>query len=430
MLPTGAATIISAALMLAAEQPPAHASVALKAAPIKLTTGIAEAGGAGQARAYWIVGPEPAKLGSMSVTARAPEDQVFQPAGSLLLRTSTDGSTWVTLPGTPTLDDSCVLGDGNRSVSCSLPGVDLDSGTYYSVGFATFVAPDARITSEPTTTSSALLDVEGARVEAALQTFVGSRSSLTNRVVQPACGERTIQGQAFAGSTITLTGDSGLAGNTTSDADGNWSIALPEGFGAVQPRFIDVAGQEHSASPIYYNSYTFTASATDANSRGIEGQGQPRSRVDVLREDGAVVVSTDVDAAGKWKVSLPTDPAIGDGAIVVNAISDGTTTRLYVGGLGNPPAKAASPTLSAKWASPDVARAKVRMVIVTLVDGLGRPITGEVVRFSVRGAGDVTATTALTDHRGQATMTVASHPRAGYALSVEAASADSAITLR
>jgi len=429
MLPTGAATIISAALMLVVDQPPANASVAVKAAQVKLTKAIAEAGGAGQARAYWVAGPQPAKLGSMSVTAHAPEDQAFQPGSSLLLRTSTDGSNWVTLPGTPTLDDSCVLRDANRSVTCSLPGVDLDAGTFYSVGFATFVAPDARVTSEPTTTSSAILDVDGTSVETALQTYVGSRSTLTNRVVHPEAGERTIQGQAFAGSTITLTGDGGLVANTTSDAGGNWSIVLPEGFGTVQPRFIDVAGKEHSASPFYYNSYTFTASPTDASSRGIQGQGQPGSTVDVRHEDGSVVVSTHVNATGNWKISLSGYPSISDGVIVVNTVSDGSTTQLYVSGLGNAPAKAASPSLSARWASPDDARARVRMVIVKLVDGLGRPIAGEVVRFSVRGAGDITASTALTDRNGQATMTVASNPRAAYSLSVESDSADSAITL-
>jgi hypothetical protein len=516
LLPSGAA-IVSAALMLMTETP-AH-DAALKPAHVRVTSSIAEAGGVGQARAYWHNLAGPAQLRDVSVRADAPEDQIFQSSGSLVLRTSSDGVSWVTLQDNPTLEHACTLSEKKRSIDCALPAAELDQGAYYSVAFPTFVSPGARVTSASVTTSNAILTVEGISVESVLQTFVGSRSTLTNRVDDPAPGHTTITGLASAGSTVALVGPNDIAGHTTSDASGRWSIVLRAGFGMVQPWFTDVSGRESATAAFYYNSYEFTASPMSSHTSRLQGKGQPGSQVDVLLKD-TVVVSTHASAAGLWQATLPVvGPLDDDHITLINTLSNGSTTRLSVAvtagdlvstltategeRLANgtdvhratmqvadaagralegvsivfevletgekstlttdsagqaifsvssttPGArhivatntvsgwsdsrsvlfKAAPAVLSARWTSVDDQHDTMRQVRVTLVDGAGSPIAGEVVKFSTTVLGEITATTAVTDRTGEATMTVASAPGARFTLTAECESTRCRTSLR
>jgi hypothetical protein len=278
--------------------------------------------------------------------------------------------------------------------------------------------------------------VDGTSVETALHTFVGSRSPLTNRVDEPEAGERTITGEANPGTTVTLTGAGDIAGGTTADTHGEWSIVLPEGFGMVEPRFTDVSGLEFTTSAFYYNSYTFTVSPEDSDSSRLGGTGQPGSIVDVLGDDGTVLVSTRVAESGQWQVTLPAAPFEDESATVVNTLSNGSTTRLSVivaarSDTQPVAATAASVILSAEWSSVDGQHETVRLVTVRLTDSTGRPIAGEVVRFSTSGRGpaDVTAPTAVTDHKGEATMTVITAPRARFVLTAECESPHARTTL-
>jgi hypothetical protein len=434
ILPAGAVTIVSTALILATDTTAAHATAALKPAHVNITGSIAEAGGIGQARAYWQNIAAAARFKSLSVKAQAPEGQIFQSSGSLVLRTLSKGSSWVALPESPTIEETCVLSVDMRSLDCALPSLQLDQDAYYSIGFPTFVSPGAAVSAEPTSTSNATLTVEGASVGTALQTFVGSRSPLTNRVDEPEAGERTITGQANPGTTVTLTGAGSIAGGTTADTHGAWSIVLPEGFGMVEPRFTDVSGRESATSSFYYNSYTFTASQVDSDSSRLGGSGQPGSIVDVLGQDGTVLLSTQIAESGQWQVTLPAQPFEDESATVVNTLSNGSTTRLsvIVARLQDTQpvtAAASSAVLSAEWSSVEGQHETVRLVTVRLTDSTGRSIAGEVVRFSTSGPGDVTAPTAVTDHNGEATMTVISAPRALFVLTAECESSNVRTTL-
>ncbi|MEO7018079.1 MAG: Ig-like domain-containing protein [Leifsonia sp.] len=434
ILPAGAVTIVSTALMLATDTTAAHATVALKPAHVTITGSIAEAGGIGQARAYWQNTSAATRFKSLSVKAQAPEGQTFQSSGSLVLRTLSKGASWVALPESATIEETCVLSADRRSLDCALPTPQLDQDAYYSIGFPTFVSPGAAVSSEPTSTSNATLTVDGVSVATALQTFVGSRSTLTNRVDEPEAGQRNITGQANPGTTVTLTGAGSVAGGTTADTHGEWSIVLPEGFGMVEPRFTDVSGLESTTSAFYYNSYTFTASLVDSDSSLLGGSGQPGSIVDVLGHDGTALVSTRIAESGQWQVTLPAAPFENESATVVNTLSNGSTTRLsvVVAALSDTQpvtATATSAVLSAEWSSVEGQHETVRLVTVSLTDSTGRPIPGEVVRFSTSGPADVTAPTAVTDHNGEATMTVITAPRALFVLTAEGESTHARTTL-
>ena len=255
-----AATAIGALLMLVLDTHPAHADSLepdLTAAERTVPSSVAEAGGIGQAWAYWRNAGTSTTSADARIRAVAPDDQVFQPSGQLAIRTASDDGRWVSIRPAIRIEQACELTNDGREISCALPSITIIGRL--AVGIGTFVAPGADLTASWTTTSDATLAIDGTDVATSLHTFVGSRSTITNAVVPPRAGEQAVEGTAHPGSRIAVTLPSGIAGNATASRDGRWSMTLPEGFGVASVSFTDVSGRVEHGDDFYYNGYMFSA---------------------------------------------------------------------------------------------------------------------------------------------------------------------------
>jgi uncharacterized Zn-binding protein involved in type VI secretion len=255
-----AATAIGALLMLVLDSHPAHADSLepdLTPAESTVPSSVGEAGGTGKAWAYWRYSGESTTSAGGRIRAVAPDDQVFQRSGQLVIRTASDDVRWVSIRPAIRIEEACEVSNDGREISCTLPSITISGRLAVRIG--TFVAPGAAVTASWTTTSDATLTIDGADVATPLHTFVGSRSTITNAVVPPRTGEQVVEGTAHPGSHIAVTVPGGLASDATAGRDGRWSMTLPEGFGVASVAFTDVSGRVEQGDDFYYNSYAFSA---------------------------------------------------------------------------------------------------------------------------------------------------------------------------
>ncbi|ERY45727.1 Ig-like domain-containing protein, partial [Pseudomonas aeruginosa] len=248
-----------------------------------------------------VIVTDPAGNSSTPVTAEAPDfpdaPQVNASNGSVLSGTAEAGVTIVITDGNGNpIGQTSADANGNWSFT---PGSQLPDGTVVNV-----VARDAAGNSSPATS----ITVDGVAPNAP--------------VVEPSNGSE-LSGTAEPGSSVTLTdGNGNPIGQTTADANGNWSFTpstpLPDGT-VVNVVARDAAGNSSPPASVTVDAVAPATPTVDpSNGTTLSGTAEPGSSVTLTDGNGNPIGQVTADGSGNWTFTPATPLANGT---VVNAVA-------------------------------------------------------------------------------------------------------------
>ncbi|MBX7440499.1 Ig-like domain-containing protein [Pseudomonas aeruginosa] len=246
-----------------------------------------------------VIVTDPAGNSSTPVTAEAPDfpdaPQVNASNGSVLSGTAEAGVTIVITDGNGNpIGQTSADANGNWSFT---PGSQLPDGTVVNV-----VARDAAGNSSPATS----ITVDGVAPSAP--------------VVEPSNGSE-LSGTAEPGSSVTLTdGNGNPIGQTTADANGNWSFTpstpLPDGT-VVNVVARDAAGNSSPPASVTVDAVAPATPTVDpSNGTTLSGTAEPGSSVTLTDGNGNPIGQVTADGSGNWTFTPSTPLPTGT---VVNA---------------------------------------------------------------------------------------------------------------
>ncbi|MCS8809185.1 Ig-like domain-containing protein [Pseudomonas aeruginosa] len=301
-----------------------------------------------------VIVTDPAGNSSTPVTAEAPDfpdaPQVNASNGSVLSGTAEAGVTIVITDGNGNpIGQTSADANGNWSFT---PGSQLPDGTVVNV-----VARDAAGNSSPATS----ITVDGVAPSAP--------------VVEPSNGSE-LSGTAEPGSSVTLTdGNGNPIGQTTADANGNWSFTpstpLPDGT-VVNVVARDAAGNSSPPASVTVDAVAPATPTVDpSNGTTLSGTAEPGATVTLTDGNGNPIGQVTADGSGNWTFT-PSTP-LPNGTVVNatatdpsgNASSPASTTVDSVAPAA-PVVNPSNGTTLSGTAEPGAT--------VTLTDGNGNPI--------------------------------------------------------
>ncbi|MCO2659369.1 BapA prefix-like domain-containing protein [Pseudomonas aeruginosa] len=301
-----------------------------------------------------VIVTDPAGNSSTPVTAEAPDfpdaPQVNASNGSVLSGTAEAGVTIVITDGNGNpIGQTSADANGNWSFT---PGSQLPDGTVVNV-----VARDAAGNSSPATS----ITVDGVAPSAP--------------VVEPSNGSE-LSGTAEPGSSVTLTdGNGNPIGQTTADANGNWSFTpstpLPDGT-VVNVVARDAAGNSSPPASVTVDAVApATPTVNPSNGTTLSGTAEPGATVTLTDGSGNPIGQVTADGSGNWTFTPSTPLANGT---VVNATA--TDPSGNTGGQGSTTVDAiapATPTVNLSNGSSLSGTAEPGSTVI-LTDGNGNPI--------------------------------------------------------
>ncbi|EMF0824347.1 BapA prefix-like domain-containing protein [Pseudomonas aeruginosa] len=333
-----------------------------------------------------VIVTDPAGNSSTPVTAEAPDfpdaPQVNASNGSVLSGTAEAGVTIVITDGNGNpIGQTSADANGNWSFT---PGSQLPDGTVVNV-----VARDAAGNSSPATS----ITVDGVAPSAP--------------VVEPSNGSE-LSGTAEPGSSVTLTdGNGNPIGQTTADANGNWSFTpstpLPDGT-VVNVVARDAAGNSSPPASVTVDAVAPATPTVDpSNGTTLSGTAEPGSSVTLTDGNGNPIGQVTADGSGNWSFTPGTPLA--NGTVIVATATDptgntGPQAATTVDAVA-PPAPVIDPSNGTTISGTAEAGAKV-----ILTDGNGNPI-GET---TADGSGNWTFTPATPLANGTVVNAVAQDP--------------------
>ncbi|MCV4112216.1 Ig-like domain-containing protein [Pseudomonas aeruginosa] len=250
-----------------------------------------------------VIVTDPAGNSSTPVTAEAPDfpdaPQVNASNGSVLSGTAEAGVTIVITDGNGNpIGQTSADANGNWSFT---PGSQLPDGTVVNV-----VARDAAGNSSPATS----ITVDGVAPSAP--------------VVEPSNGSE-LSGTAEPGSSVTLTdGNGNPIGQTTADANGNWSFTpstpLPDGT-VVNVVARDAAGNSSPPASVTVDAVApATPVVNPSNGTTLSGTAEPGATVTLTDGNGNPIGQVIADGSGNWSFT-PGTP-LPNGTVVNATASD------------------------------------------------------------------------------------------------------------
>ncbi|MGG2621323.1 Ig-like domain-containing protein [Pseudomonas aeruginosa] len=301
-----------------------------------------------------VIVTDPAGNSSTPVTAEAPDfpdaPQVNASNGSVLSGTAEAGVTIVITDGNGNpIGQTSADANGNWSFT---PGSQLPDGTVVNV-----VARDAAGNSSPATS----ITVDGVAPNAP--------------VVEPSNGSE-LSGTAEPGSSVTLTdGNGNPIGQTTADANGNWSFTpstpLPDGT-VVNVVARDAAGNSSPPASVTVDAVAPATPTVDpSNGTTLSGTAEPGATVTLADGNGNPIGQVTADGSGNWAFTPATPLANGT---VINALAqdaagnNSSPTSATVDSLAP-----AAPVIDPSNGSVIAGTAEAGATVI-LTDGNGNPI--------------------------------------------------------
>ncbi|WP_228489934.1 Ig-like domain-containing protein, partial [Pseudomonas aeruginosa] len=270
--------------------------------------------------------------------------------GSVLSGTAEAGVTIVITDGNGNpIGQTSADANGNWSFT---PGSQLPDGTVVNV-----VARDAAGNSSPATS----ITVDGVAPSAP--------------VVEPSNGSE-LSGTAEPGSSVTLTdGNGNPIGQTTADANGNWSFTpstpLPDGT-VVNVVARDAAGNSSPPASVTVDAVAPATPTVDpSNGTTLSGTAEPGSSVTLTDGNGNPIGQVTADGSGNWTYTPSTPIANGTVVNVVaeDAAGNSSPPATVTVDSSAPPAPVINPSNGVVISGTAEAGATV-----TLTDGGGNPI--------------------------------------------------------
>ncbi|MDA1458957.1 Ig-like domain-containing protein [Pseudomonas aeruginosa] len=301
-----------------------------------------------------VIVTDPAGNSSTPVTAEAPDfpdaPQVNASNGSVLSGTAEAGVTIVITDGNGNpIGQTSADANGNWSFT---PGSQLPDGTVVNV-----VARDAAGNSSPATS----ITVDGVAPNAP--------------VVEPSNGSE-LSGTAEPGSSVTLTdGNGNPIGQTTADANGNWSFTpstpLPDGT-VVNVVARDAAGNSSPPASVTVDAVApATPVVNPSNGTTLSGTAEPGATVTLTDGNGNPIGQVTADGSGNWTFT-PTTPL--PNGTVVNATATDASGNTSAGSSVTVDSVApATPVINPSNGTTLSGTAEPGSS-VTLTDGNGNPI--------------------------------------------------------
>ncbi|CRQ37417.1 Cna protein B-type domain protein [Pseudomonas aeruginosa] len=301
-----------------------------------------------------VIVTDPAGNNSTPVTAEAPDfpdaPQVNASNGSVLSGTAEAGVTIVITDGNGNpIGQTSADANGNWSFT---PGSQLPDGTVVNV-----VARDAAGNSSPATS----ITVDGVAPSAP--------------VVEPSNGSE-LSGTAEPGSSVTLTdGNGNPIGQTTADANGNWSFTpstpLPDGT-VVNVVARDAAGNSSPPASVTVDAVAPATPTVDpSNGTTLSGTAEPGSSVTLTDGNGNPIGQVTADGSGNWTYTPSTPIANGT---VVNVVAQDAAGNSSPGASVTVDSQApAAPVVNPSNGTTLSGTAEPGAT-VTLTDGNGNPI--------------------------------------------------------
>ncbi|MEE1871650.1 Ig-like domain-containing protein [Pseudomonas aeruginosa] len=301
-----------------------------------------------------VIVTDPAGNNSTPVTAEAPDfpdaPQVNASNGSVLSGTAEAGVTIVITDGNGNpIGQTSADANGNWSFT---PGSQLPDGTVVNV-----VARDAAGNSSPATS----ITVDGVAPSAP--------------VVEPSNGSE-LSGTAEPGSSVTLTdGNGNPIGQTTADANGNWSFTpstpLPDGT-VVNVVARDAAGNSSPPASVTVDAVAPATPTVDpSNGTTLSGTAEPGSSVTLTDGNGNPIGQVTADGSGNWTFT-PSTP-LPNGTVVNATATDPSGNASSPASVTVDAVAPATPVVNPSNGTTLSGTAEPGAT-VTLTDGNGNPI--------------------------------------------------------
>ncbi|MBG7159027.1 BapA prefix-like domain-containing protein [Pseudomonas aeruginosa] len=301
-----------------------------------------------------VIVTDPAGNNSTPVTAEAPDfpdaPQVNASNGSVLSGTAEAGVTIVITDGNGNpIGQTSADANGNWSFT---PGSQLPDGTVVNV-----VARDAAGNSSPATS----ITVDGVAPNAP--------------VVEPSNGSE-LSGTAEPGSSVTLTdGNGNPIGQTTADANGNWSFTpstpLPDGT-VVNVVARDAAGNSSPPASVTVDAVApATPTVEPSNGTTLSGTAEPGSSVTLTDGNGNPIGQVTADGSGNWTFT-PSTP-LPNGTVVNATATDPSGNASSPASVTVDAVAPATPVVNPSNGTTLSGTAEPGAT-VTLTDGNGNPI--------------------------------------------------------
>ncbi|WP_121334762.1 Ig-like domain-containing protein [Pseudomonas aeruginosa] len=301
-----------------------------------------------------VIVTDPAGNNSTPVTVEAPDfpdaPQVNASNGSVLSGTAEAGVTIVITDGNGNpIGQTSADANGNWSFT---PGSQLPDGTVVNV-----VARDAAGNSSPATS----ITVDGVAPNAP--------------VVEPSNGSE-LSGTAEPGSSVTLTdGNGNPIGQTTADANGNWSFTpstpLPDGT-VVNVVARDAAGNSSPPASVTVDAVAPATPTVDpSNGTTLSGTAEPGATVTLTDGNGNPIGQVTADGSGNWSFT-PSTP-LPDGTVVNATATDPSGNTSSPASVTVDSVAPATPVVNPSNGSTLSGTAEPGAT-VTLTDGNGNPI--------------------------------------------------------
>ncbi|MGG4653528.1 Ig-like domain-containing protein [Pseudomonas aeruginosa] len=301
-----------------------------------------------------VIVTDPAGNNSTPVTAEAPDfpdaPQVNASNGSVLSGTAEAGVTIVITDGNGNpIGQTSADANGNWSFT---PGSQLPDGTVVNV-----VARDAAGNSSPATS----ITVDGVAPNAP--------------VVEPSNGSE-LSGTAEPGSSVTLTdGNGNPIGQTTADANGNWSFTpstpLPDGT-VVNVVARDAAGNSSPPASVTVDAVAPATPTVDpSNGTTLSGTAEPGATVTLTDGNGNPIGQVTADGSGNWTFT-PGTP-LPNGTVVNATATDPSGNASSPASVTVDAVAPATPVVNPSNGSTLSGTAEPGAT-VTLTDGNGNPI--------------------------------------------------------
>ncbi|HCL3592830.1 TPA: BapA prefix-like domain-containing protein, partial [Pseudomonas aeruginosa] len=301
-----------------------------------------------------VIVTDPAGNSSTPVTAEAPDfpdaPQVNASNGSVLSGTAEAGVTIVITDGNGNpIGQTTADANGNWSFT---PGSQLPDGTVVNV-----VARDAAGNSSPATS----ITVDGVAPNAP--------------VVEPSNGSE-LSGTAEPGSSVTLTdGNGNPIGQTTADANGNWSFTpstpLPDGT-VVNVVARDAAGNSSPPASVTVDAVAPATPTVDpSNGTTLSGTAEPGATVTLTDGNGNPIGQVTADGSGNWTFT-PSTP-LPNGTVVNATATDPSGNASSPASVTVDAVAPATPVVNPSNGTTLSGTAEPGAT-VTLTDGNGNPI--------------------------------------------------------
>ncbi|MCS8006632.1 Ig-like domain-containing protein [Pseudomonas aeruginosa] len=301
-----------------------------------------------------VIVTDPAGNSSTPVTAEAPDfpdaPQVNASNGSVLSGTAEAGVTIEITDGNGNpIGQTSADANGNWSFT---PGSQLPDGTVVNV-----VARDAAGNSSPATS----ITVDGVAPSAP--------------VVEPSNGSE-LSGTAEPGSSVTLTdGNGNPIGQTTADANGNWSFTpstpLPDGT-VVNVVARDAAGNSSPPASVTVDAVAPATPTVDpSNGTTLSGTAEPGATVTLTDGNGNPIGQVTADGSGNWTFT-PSTP-LPNGTVVNATATDPSGNASSPASVTVDAVAPATPVVNPSNGTTLSGTAEPGAT-VTLTDGNGNPI--------------------------------------------------------